>query len=540
MNTETDSRSTTLFPSFRSFYNSGKFPLILAGVYFVVLVIFGLAFHKVGAWGAESDFYTRYAPEAREFIRGTITADQFQGPLYPWTVGLIGIIIGDLFRSGVIISAISGALSLYFIFEITKTLFSPDVALLSTVLVAVNGVFIQYSYTVGTDMFFAVLAFAGLYMLFRKPVISRLELAASALLVALACLVRYNGIVFLFAAALVILYRAVEVKGWTKYRAAAVFVLVFAVVTLPWAIYLKMKYGSFFYNENYQNVAYEVFAKDQETWEQFWFQFAGQFTGYWDVIMKSPGTFAWVVLKNIFTHLYYDAKWLADFWVGIPSIIGGVIFAFSHPDRRKVGLIFFFLSQFAVLLTVFYWNRFSLFLLPMYCIFFALLLKYLFTRLANKKAAVMKLLNSLAALAVILSFARAYSSNLENVRSDPTDIVLVRDWFHKHYGTRYDNARIASVSHNVSYLLGLEFHYFPMVDDYDSLIAVLKKDDVEFLYYGSAEIVYRPQFVYLLNIDTAAHPCLLPLCLTHKPPAVLYKVTDCTGGKPEGAPWRKK
>jgi hypothetical protein len=519
---EQQTRTRLFFPAL-SLYESRFFAPVFASAYFAVLLFFGLMFHRVGDFGAETDFYWGYALQARDLLLGKITIDAFHGPLYPLVLGLASKIFGDLFRSGIIISALSASLSLALIFEILKSVFSADVAFVSTILVAINKSFIQYSYTAGTDMFFVAVSLAGLFLLFRKPVITVLELCLSAACMSLAYLVRYNGFVFFLSIPSVIFLRAIQVKGLTRYSAVAIWIVVFIACVAPWSIYLKMNRGSFFYSKNYQNIAYEIFSRGKVTWDKFWSVSAGQYTGYSDVVLKARFLLVLVLLRNAFTHLVNDLSFLNNTSIGILSVVGGLFLAFSHPERRKIGLMLAFTSFFVVLLLVFYSERFSLLLIPMYAVSFTFFLKVFLAKFSTTKRAA-PLLNFIVLALLLTSLADSYSFNSKNISSGPNEMLSIRDWFRNEYHGRYDNAKILARKPHIAYLLGMQFYPFPMIDDYDSLLAVMRRDSVRFLYYGNLEVGLRPQFLHLLDVDTT-HAGLRLLCATSPPPAVLYEVT---------------
>ncbi len=503
-------------------YESKRFALVFASLYLSILLFFGLTLHRVGDFGVETDFYWGFAPEAKDFLLGKITIDAYHGPLYSWVLGLLSKIVGDLFESGIVISAFSASLSLYFIFEIVRSVFSADIAFISIILTAVNKTFIQYSYSAGSDMFFVAISFAGLFLLFRKPVITTLELFLSAVLIGLAYLVRYNGLIFLVVIPLIILLRSIQVKGPANYVAALIWIVSFVALIAPWSIYLKLDRGNFFYNNNYQNIAYELFANGRISWDQFWFQSANQYTGYVDVILKAPFLFLSTVMKNAYIHLGDDISQLNNLCVGIPSVLGGIIFLLSHPDRKKIGLFLMFLSFFAVLLTVFYSNRFSLFLIPMYAVLFAIVFKVVLSRFGTKRFVTL-LINSMVAAVICFSYADSYSFNSRNIQSGPNEMILIRDWFHKEYGDLYDNAKIAARKPHIAYILNMKLYLFPMVNSYDSLITVLRKDSVKFLYYGPFEANDGPQDADLLD-SNKVHNGLKYLCGMRRPVGMLYEV----------------
>ena len=151
-----------------SIFNSKHTGLIIAGLYLVVLGLIGFTFHTVGDYGIETDFFWGYVPNAKGFLEGNIPMDAFRGPLYPMVLGIVGFVLGDFFRTGILIGVISAAVVIYVAFEILKRVFSPNTAFFVTILLAVNPVFVQYSYSAGTDMFFNALACMQLLFFFLR------------------------------------------------------------------------------------------------------------------------------------------------------------------------------------------------------------------------------------------------------------------------------------------------------------------------------------------------------------------------------------
>jgi hypothetical protein len=522
------SSEVNIFSPAARLYNWKYFPLALSIFFIAVMLFLALTFHKVGGFDVETDFYASYAPEAKDFMMGKIVIDPFHGPLYPWALGLLAKIVGDLFTTGVAIAVLSASICLYLVFGIIKSVSSTDVAFLATLLTAINTFFIYYSYSAGTDMFFVALSLAGVFLLFREAEISRVELCLSAFLLGLAYLVRYNGLVFLISVPFIIMFGAVRIRRVNKYLAAAIWAGVFLLVIAPWSVYLEINRGSFFYNANYQNMAFELFGGGVANWDKFWFQHAKEYTSYWSVFSADPVLFVQTLLENVYSHFVGDLTELNDPFVGVLSALGVILFPFSHPTRRKVGLVVVFASFFCGLLPVFGTARFSLFLLPIYSFFASYVVKMALGRFRAKKNVIIQI-NLLAVAIVLLTFAGSCEYNSTKIiNREAQDIQAHSDWFHQEFDDRYYNQKIAARKPHIAYLLNMRFYPFPMVDNYDSLIAVLRRDRVKFLYYGIYERGTRPQFSDDFDEDRN-HPGLKTLCSWTKPDgrvvADLFEVT---------------
>jgi len=179
--------------------------LSIALLYFLVLLIVSLMYHKVGDYGVETDFFWSYVPGAKSFLNGTIKIDQFRGPLYPMILGIFNLVFSNYFLSGVLLGIISGSLVIFFNFELIKKIFTPQLAFFATLILAVNPIFVQYTYSAGTDMVFNALATGTLFFFFREKDLNYKNLIIAGVLGGLSYLTRYNG-VFLLGFIVIILF----------------------------------------------------------------------------------------------------------------------------------------------------------------------------------------------------------------------------------------------------------------------------------------------------------------------------------------------
>jgi len=501
------------------------FANLLSLTFMAIVLYFALTLHKLGGFDVETDFYGGYAPEAKAFLSGTIVIDAYHGPLYPLVLGLTSLVVGDLFRTGIMIAIFSAAMVVYTVFEMTKSISSADIAFLTTVFTAVNLTFVFYSYSAGTDMFFVMLALAGIFLLFRKPEVTIPELCGSSVLLGCAYLVRYNGIVFLVSIPLVLAFGGLQVKGKNKFTATAIWGIVFLATIAPWSIYLKIHKGSFFYNTDYQNLAFELFGGGLANWDQFWFKAANKYTSYWDVLSADPLLVVKTLLVNTYEHFANDISSLNNLFVGIPSAVGVALFAFSRPPKRAVGLAAIYVSFFAVLLTMFYTERFSLFLLPFYSFFAAYAVKRVLAAVRKDKPLVV-IVNLAVGAIIVLTFLASWSYNsvmIANKGAD--DMIYLTEWYHNKFHDQFSDAKLAARKPHMPYLLNMKWYPFPLIDNYDTLLAVFRRDSVRFLYYGYFEGSNRPQFKNLL--EDVPHPGLKMLSIVkhqNSVRSVLYEV----------------
>jgi len=293
---------------FENYISSKYTGVVLAAIYFVVVGLVSFIFHTVGDYGIETDFFWGYVPSAKKFLSGEILMDAFRGPLYPMVLGIFGFILGDFFHAGIFIAVLSASVLVYITFELLKKIFSPLVSFIVAILLAVNPVFIQYSYSAGTDMFFNVLAALTLFFFFKNKELSYKNLILAAFFGGLSYLTRYNGI-FLTSFVIVILFvNSWNVSWINRIKASIIFAAVFLITISPWGFYCLKEKGSFFYNENYKNIAYEVYGKGKISWDDFWFSESSKITSLTEVIFKDTGLFFSTVAANIADHFVNDME----------------------------------------------------------------------------------------------------------------------------------------------------------------------------------------------------------------------------------------
>jgi hypothetical protein len=520
---------TSLFPFFPDTLNHRFAGFGLAAMYFVVMLIISLKYHIVGDYNVETDFYWSYVPQARHILEGAVPIEDFHGPAYPMVLAVISIFTRDLFHAGVALSVFAAAVSLFLMFELLKKLFRPDVALLGTLLVAVNTTFIRYTYTAGTDMLFVAFITTSTFFLLREEHVRWSNIALSAFFAALGYLTRYNGLSAAVGVPLaVIIANPFQQTMKERIKTSAIFLGVFLIVIAPWGIYCQIQKGSFFYNRNYLNIAYEMFAKGKVGWDQYWYGEAQKFTSLTQVIFADPGLFVKSLIRNLIEHATSDFNLLLGWQVGIFSLLGIAAFIKYRPTSRVLGYFIVSAAFFGVLLLVFYGERFSMVLLPVYSV---LALKTLSVpSLAPYRF--WKTIQAGGLIAIVLVLWTGYNAmefNRGNIDSGPKEVLSFGTWFHQNYGDSERGKIVIARKPHVAYYLDMKLEMFPYVESYDQLVAELRRTKASYLYFSLMEAGMRPQFQKLLDPRNAPRE-LRPLTYTSNPPAVLYKVE--LGGTP--------
>ncbi|MGB2867928.1 MAG: glycosyltransferase family 39 protein [Bacteroidota bacterium] len=514
---------TSLFPFFLQAAKEPRTGIGIAVAYALVMTVVALKYHLVGDYGVETDFFWSYVPEAKKVLRGTFVIEDFRGSGYPTILAGAFVLFRDYFRAGILLSVLAASGTLFLTFEILRRLFRADVAIVGTALVALNRTFIQYSYSAGTDMVFNFLVTATVYFLLKDEQKNPRNMIISGLLAGVAYLTRYNGVFVLLAVPVIVLLIDPYRLAWRdRMKSTAVFLGVFLLTITPWGIYCLIEKGSFFYNRNYLNIAYEMFAKGKVPWDQYWNVEVTKYASLGSVILADPGLFAATLAKNLYEHLIGDLGLLLGWQAGVLVFFGLLLSFREKPTRGQAAFYVYGGSFFLVLLLVFYGERFSLFLLPVYV---TLTLKALtWQRLAGFRFWNRIHIGALACYVLILwSFSDAYSFNRENIGSGPKEIPVIAQWFISHGGDGEAGKTIICRKPHIAYYLNMEMASFPYVNTIDELREEVKRAGASYLFFGLMEAGMRPQFQQLL--DPANAPAWLrPVTYTVAPPAVLYKV----------------
>ncbi|MEA3497100.1 MAG: glycosyltransferase family 39 protein [Bacteroidota bacterium] len=460
--------------------------LILGGSYFLIMAIISFSFHKIGDYGVETDFFWSYVPQAQNFLDGNIIIDKYRGPLYPITLGLFSIILGDFFKTGIFLAILSASLIIYLTYELLKSLFNPLVALITVLLLAVNTTFNLYTYSAGTDMFFNFLITASLFFILKSRKYELKNIIIAAVFGGLAYITRYNGIFIFITVIASILFINIYKLDWKKRSITAlIFIVVFAAIISPWGIYTQQKKGKAFFNQNYQNIAYEYLAKDKMSWDEFWYQGnRDKYSSLTQVVFQEPGTFFKQLITNSFSHLGKDLGSLIGWHIAIFSIFGLLLLFIHPPDKSRWTFYLANFLFFGVLLLVFYNERFSMFLIPFYLVFGV---NALFSENKYLKKSVIKSQSTVIVLATILiiwNFSKSYSYNSENISCGDKNLPKMAKQFQGLKPKDKDGDKIMARKAHIAYYLNLEKKYVPTAKNYYEQVALLWKKEVDYVYYS--------------------------------------------------------
>jgi 4-amino-4-deoxy-L-arabinose transferase-like glycosyltransferase len=525
MSDQDQAKQPSLQEIFTKFVQYRYLGLAIAILYFVILLIVSLLFHKVGDYGVETDFFWTYVPEAKSFISGALMIDNFRGPFYPMVLGIVNLVFDNYFLTGILIGISSAAVVIFLTYVLIRKLFSPMTAFFVVLLLSTNPIFVQYSYSAGTDMIFNMLVTAALYYFFKEKELNYQNLIIAAGFAGLSYLTRYNG-VFLLGFVFIILFVNNWNISWLKrIKYSLLFVFAFLLTFTPWGIYCLVKKGSIFYNENFKNIAYEVYGKGTIAWDQFWFEHSSNYSSLFDVIAVNPFKFFVAILENVGGNFWADMNGLMGLYVGVFTILGIIFLLLPKPrinwSSRVTGYYLSNIFFFSLLLFVFYSNRFSLFLIPFYAIL--AVQPFLAERTVLQRKIPISVGYALVALMVVITLSKSISFNSSRISSGPKDLIELQDWYNKNILPENRGKILAARKPHAAYHLGMQFHLLPMADSYSEILDQLKKHNVDYLYLNSTETGLRREYQPLLYPEKEP-PGLKIEIRIKKPSSVLYKV----------------
>lgn len=495
--------------------------VILAVLYFITMLTFSLLFHKIGGYGVETDFYWSYVPEAKSILAGKLLIDAFRGPVYPILLSLFQRIFLDYFVSGIIINVLSASLALWFVFKLFTIIFDRVIAILSTIFVMLNPIFVQFTYSNGTDMLFFLFSYITLYLFFRgKNDIKTIILLA--LFTSLTYLTRYNGIFLLSIVPVTLLLNVWDYNFKKNLLNSSLYIVLFILFIAPWCFYTYLNKGDVFYNHNYMNVAYEYLAKDKMSWDTFWFSNSNKYHSIYNVISHNPVHFLIHYISNLFSNYLKNIKSVMGLLIGIFSILGVIFFIFNcKKNIQQMAYIIISFTFIAILGLVFYSDRFSLFLIPTYTV----LSIYFLIEINNLKSINISTRYTYAIIAFMLyvSLCWTISYNMRKINSGPNEIITIKNWFKNNYTNTVANPTVTARKPNIAYYLGMNFKLIPSSESYNELYSKLRKENINYLYLSRAEIITRTNLNYL--IDTSkTFKGLMVLYYNSKYSCILYKV----------------
>ena len=509
-------------------------PFVPAGVivaYVIVWGVFSVGFWRVGGYGVETDAFGSFLPEVRKMLRGEFTPlDGFKGPGYHAAVALVSFVARDLFLSAKIVALASSAIVLWLLFRLVRRSLGTGTAWVAMLFVATNAQFILFTIQVGTDMFFLAVALAAATLILERGGWQRSVVAG--LLAGFAYLTRYNG-VFLTLAGIVIMALADRTTLGRRQRLlrTGAFVGGVLVVFAPWSFYTWSRGLGFFFNANHLNIAYEMFGRDTVSWDQFWEYFNPAFASFGEVVRGNVGRFVAMLARNSIEHFWWDmrrvlvagtAPWVVPLSiVWLAMIAYGLVRAVMMKRERAWPAIVLGVGAYGVLVPVFYGERFSLPMVPIYAVLAATAVTG-GLRLSSKSVSLAAIPAICGVLLLWGGIATAKEEVAKLMETQPAEVGAVARAVGR---SLPEGSAVLARKPHIAYFTGTEFIRVPFLDRIEELPGIALQHHAQYLFVSAIEAALRPPLTPLLDPRNAP-PFLKPIAaVSGAAPAVLYEFT---------------
>jgi len=506
-------------------------------IYFIIMLIVCLTNRLLGDYGVETDFYVAFVSQAKELLNGNLLIDEYRGPVYQILLAVTGFFFkSDFYTAGKFLNVLCAAMVLFFVSKLITSLFNRQGAFFVILFIAVNQIFWRYTYEPGTDMLFLVFYVSSLYFLLKDLNFESKNLFTAGLLSGMAYLTRYTGVsllvfaVILFAIIYFKKYKNTEAASGKNFLKPVLFYLIPVLILISgWGIFSFVKTGNFFYNKNYQNTAFAFYKPNEMSKDEWTSKHQETYSSMSDVIFSDPITFVKRIGKNSITYFTKDLLRFFPKYISIFAGLGFLIFLLklkSENLQEKLFLLAGFIFYIQILL-IFYSERFSLPLLPLYSFLIIRLFSQDFIQRFNFEFKNLKLFSLILLLLFSLNFYSSYSIAKEDLNNVPVEILTVRDFVKKDFSEELKGKSIMARKPHIAYYLDMELVFMPYAETYADFIKNLKKSNAEYLFVSEKEGMISSNEELkknLLNTTSFNNEVLEIITYTADPVTVLYKV----------------
>ncbi len=501
---------------------------LLCLIYFLGLLT-ASSFHEMGGYAVETDFYGAFAPGAEALLQGRVELDPGYGPGYEIVLIAFYWITGDMFAAGKIISILSAVWMCWIVYKLIKKVFDSRLAFFTILPLAF--VILPWAVVASTDVFFAGLAAASLYLLIKDQKIEFKHLMGSGLLTGFIYITRPNGAALFPAVAVILLLINPDHLPLAKrVKSFAIFFGFAALIMIPWLATNQLVNENAFHSDSHLIIASHFYSRPGVTNAEDMAKMSGQFSSLADVVFYDFKHF----VLHYFGNLYRHFRDVLLHSITLPAglfVLPGWLLLFRRLNKWQMAFISFPLFGFLLLCLVHYEPRYYLFIIA----FFVFGTAYFFFGEPNPSPKFRSLefgegwqgvewyrflnFGVYAAAIVMLGFASVKELKAV-VTTEPLELQLAAQTLKQH--VQKGEIIIARKPH-LGYLSGLKTIYFPEAQTVDELIAFAKARNAKYLLYGEIESARRPQLQSLLAGANSHHE-LEEIYRSAQPPMVVYRI----------------
>jgi len=500
--------------------------LVVAAVLGIALLAMALGPHTVGDYFTETDFYGGYAEGARLLQHGHLDPSRYGvvGPGYEVALALAGFVVRDLLLAAELISVLSVVAGVLLWVALIARRSDRRLAFATSLFLATNATLFRYGYSATTDAFAWALQALALALLMTG--VRARDAWLAGLVAALAFLTRYSA-VYLLPTGLIALWlhgTRFPGRGGATWR----FAVGFSGPVVPWVIF-SLAHGGSLQLQLHHNIAYDVFARSRGiAWDDYQKLMQPQFNSLWDVIARDPGAVMRRELFNVWDHLRLDATSLAGIPVAIAALIGLVLAIRDGTFRRLWPLWVAGALAFLTLVPVFYSERYSLPLLPIYAVLAGAAFASPLLAVALGGTGRVWLKPLLAAIPLALSLDASARTQARVIDQLPVEVLGAARVLRAE--ARPGDRVIARKPH-IAFHGGVQAVPFPFTRTLADLAAYARREHASWLFFSWPEAELRPDYYYLLD-TSAVVPGLTARSVSPAHPAVLYRIGPEFGESP--------
>ncbi len=503
----------------------GYLAWVIPGLLYVAIISYiSSTQYQIGGRGIETDFYWDYAPAADDILDGKFPIDHlhFRGPGYPLALASFGW-LGDTFLAGKTVSILSaGLVVMLFGYLLTKR-FGYLFGLIGVCGLIANGVFLEYSIRVGSDMFFLMLNLLVVTLLTLKK---SLKVALSVgFIAALAYLTRYNGVAMIaLVCCWIVVILVQKVPGYKHYSLAAISSMM--ILVFSW-LFLYFEHSD--PNQpisNLSNVFYEIEATADVNWDKYWYGNANKSTESPRQI-SVPNLIIAIkyALGNIYHNFRDDMELVNGDTLTVMALAGIVVLVFGQISVGVWGWgLVAGIFNYIILLFIFHSPRFSLCLLPMYIVCALFFFDWMRSKLINFSQFTEY---GIVFIILILFFndppPQTWRKTLNRFDQSQNYLIQFSDQIKANH---LESGRLAARKPHLAYLLDLPFSALPILRNTDELLDWMKANNISYLFLDLHGAYVRPGIAGLLGKDKHINGLQLVSSHNKSPKAAFWRLQN--------------
>ncbi len=500
--------------------------------YAATVIAVQLRAHPVGDVFTETDFYGAYAEGARLIQHGRLDASRYAviGPVYEIVLALVGVVVRDLYAAAGAISLGAMVVTLWAWARLWTVRANAATALAGVALLAVNGQFLRWGWSVTTDALALALQSVALLLLLGRTLTPRRAIGAGAL-AGLAFLTRYSAVALLPAGLVAVWFGGTDTPREKRREVALAFAAGFAAPVAPWMLF-SLASGAKFAFQLHHNIAYEVFARSRGiAWDTYQREMQPQFPTPWSVLARDPGAVFARMAINVAEHFRLDAQKVAGLPLAIAAAAGALL-AWRDGALKRFWPVFAAAAfTFLALVPAFHSERYSLALLPAWVTLGALAFSSPLVALALDAGGGRRvwLKSLLIALPLVLAARESVTLHRRALALLPLEARTIAL---EARGEFRPGDKVIARKPHFAFYAGLTPVPFPFADSLSQIAAVAREQGVRWLYFSWPEAEMRPAVSFLLDTTSQVRGLRVVRATTDHP-AVLYEILPGFGAEPD-------